>query len=51
MVNLTKFLYKYIEILHRGHEYKLSSGKIEKGKHSFIYDDVELNPVVLRKYN
>lgn len=36
--------YKYIEILHRGHEYKLSSGKIEKGKHSFIYDDVELNP-------
>lgn len=36
--------YKYIEIMHRGHEYKISSGKLEKNKHSFIYDDVELNP-------
>ena len=36
--------YKYIEILHRGHEYKISSGKLEKNKHSFIQDDKELNP-------
>ena len=36
--------YKYIEILHRGHEYKISSGKLEKNKHSFILDDKELNP-------
>ena len=36
--------YKYIEILHRGHEYKISSGKLERNKHSFILDDKELNP-------
>lgn len=36
--------YKYIEILHRGKEYIISSNKLEKGKHSFIVNDVELNP-------
>jgi PHIKZ165 len=36
--------YKILECLHRGKEYRLSSGVDGAGKHSFICNDVELNP-------
>lgn len=36
--------YKYIEILHYGKLYKISSGMNKSQRHSMILDDVELNP-------
>lgn len=41
--------YKYVVIEHVGREYILSSGYISKGKHSFVLDDIELNPGGTRK--
>lgn len=40
--------YKYIEIEHNGKLYTLSSGYIEHNKHSFILDNIELNPSGLK---
>lgn len=41
--------YKYIEIEHLGNNYILSSGYVNANKHSFILNNVELNPGGTRK--
>ena len=41
--------YKYIEILHNGVLYTISSGYVRTLKHSFQVDDKELNPTGLKK--
>lgn len=41
--------YKYIEILHYGKQYIISSGKTGHNKHSMVLNNIELNPGGTRK--